>query len=151
MNWLLRNRLISSTLTAAASTLPPRWADRISILHSLHPSTNEPLRQELIEAVEAGTTSSLERNLWIPEIPAQLLQKCGRFGSKWHRQVADRAWKPDRAMSDAWCLTLVSARVRSICFLRNLVMNRSAVIGPSRYRRGRIAPVVHHRRPHNIS
>ena len=31
VNWLLRNRLISSTLTAAVLRLPPRWADRISI------------------------------------------------------------------------------------------------------------------------
>ncbi len=46
VNWLLSNRLISSTLTAAASRLPPRWADRFSILQSLHPPTHEPSRQE---------------------------------------------------------------------------------------------------------
>ena len=42
VNWLLRNRLISSTLTAAALRLPPRWADRISIFQSLHPSMHQP-------------------------------------------------------------------------------------------------------------
>ena len=42
VNWLLRNRLISSTLTAAALRLPPRWADPILIVQSLHLSTHEP-------------------------------------------------------------------------------------------------------------
>ena len=30
VNWLLRNRLISSILTAVALRLPPRWADRFN-------------------------------------------------------------------------------------------------------------------------
>ena len=42
VNWLLRNRLISSTLTAAVLRLPSRWADWISIFQSLHPSMHEP-------------------------------------------------------------------------------------------------------------
>ena len=46
LDWLLRSRLMSSTLTAAASRLPPRWANRFSILQSLHPPTHEPSRQE---------------------------------------------------------------------------------------------------------
>ena len=36
----------SSTLTAAASRLPPRRADRVSILKSLRSPTNKPSRQE---------------------------------------------------------------------------------------------------------
>ena len=46
VNWLLRNRLMSSTLTAAAVRRPPRRADRVSILQLLHPLTNGPSRQE---------------------------------------------------------------------------------------------------------
>ena len=42
VNWLLRKRLISSTLMAAVLRLPPRWTDRISIFQSLHPSMHEP-------------------------------------------------------------------------------------------------------------
>ena len=47
-------------------------------------------------------------------------------------------------------LTLASAGVNAVSFLRNLVVYRCEPISPSVYRRGRIAPVVHHRRPHNI-
>ena len=48
------------------------------------------------------------------------------------------------------CLTLAPEGVKSVSFLRNLVAYPSEWICPSTYRSGRIAPVVHHRRPHNI-
>ena len=40
--------------------------------------------------------------------------------------------------------------VTHVSFLRNLVVYRGEPITTSVYRCGRIAPVVHRRRPHNI-
>ena len=49
-----------------------------------------------------------------------------------------------------WTLTPASAGVKSVSFLRNLVVYPRERTRPSMYSCGRIAPVVHHRRPHNI-
>ena len=46
VDWLLRNRLISSALTAAASRLSPSRADRVSILQSHRLPMNEPSNQK---------------------------------------------------------------------------------------------------------
>ena len=152
MNWLLRNRLISSTLMAAASRLPPRWADRFSILQSLHPPTLEPSRQEF----DRGRLGRNHFESWSQFVDVEKSQHnpFKNADDSAHSDVAKSliglGSRTERCPTP-WCLTPASAGVKSICFLRNLVMNRSAVIGPSRYRLGRIAPVVHHRRPHHIS
>ena len=149
VNWLLRNRLISSTLTAAALRLQPRWADRISIVQSLHPSMHEPYVKRLIEAVEAGIRLSLGRNLWMSRNPSATPSKMRTIRLIVSNKSLIGLGSRTERCPTPWCLTPASAGVKSICFLRNLVTNRSAVIGPSRDRRGRVAPVVHHRRPHN--
>ena len=152
MNWLLRNLLISSTLTAAVLRLPLRWADPILIVQSLHLSTHEPQRQEF----DRGRRGRNQIESWAQFVDVQKSEHdpfknaddSAHSGNA--KSLIGLGSRTERYLTP-WCLTPASAGVKSICFLRNLVMNRSAVIGPSRCRRGRIAPVVHHRRPHNIS
>ena len=47
-------------------------------------------------------------------------------------------------------LALALVGVKTVSFLRNLVVYPDVLKAPSMYWRGRIAPVMHHRRPHNI-
>jgi len=70
VNWLLRNRLISSTLMAAALRLPPDGLIRFqSFSHFTHRRTSRNVKS-LIEAVEAGIRLSLGRNLWMSRNPS---------------------------------------------------------------------------------
>ena len=65
-------------------------------------------------------------------------------------QVAVCARKPGTAKCDMLVFDPFLGGVKPVAFLRNLVVYRGEPITTSMLRSGRIAPVVHRRRPHNI-
>ena len=148
---MLRNRLISSTLTAAASRLSHRWAGRFSILQSLNPPTLEHSRQEF----DRGRLGRNHFESWSHFVDVEKSEHnpFKNADASAHSDFAKsliRLGSRTELCPTPWCLTLASAGVTSISFLRNLVVYLSERICPSRCFRGRIAPVMHHRRPHNI-
>ena len=120
---------------------PPRSADQISIFQSLHPS----IARALTSRVDRGRLGRNQIESWAQFVDVQKSQRNlfknadDSAHSDFAKSLIGLVSRTERCPTP-WCLTPASAGVKSICFLRNLVMNRFAVIGPSRCRRGRIAP-----------
>ena len=76
------------------------------------------LLKKLIQAVWVGIITSLGRNLWMSRNLTTIPSKIRTIRLIGLRQVADRAWKPDRAMSDALVIDSCPSRSQSPLFLK---------------------------------
>ena len=123
LNSFLRKRPISSILMAAASRPLTNRGDRVSTRQSLHPQTHEPSHQEF----DRGRLGRSHFESWLQFVDVEKSEH-NPFKNADDSAHSDLAKlliglgsRTERCPTP-WCLTPASAGVKSICFLRNLVV-----------------------------